>query len=252
MEITLDKLLKGKPTRINSRDFYSTEDYVKPFIDEMNKFTSTYRVEAIPPSQVTLDKDGEDTTYNRVLVQAIMPSQVDEYNEIYVLAYSLDIRKPVYKIYRAMFNNTTNAIVVFDPNWLVVNEIKPNDTFKMPIQNLMSLTSNFEVKLKKYKNEVLSTKENERYLRLGSWIEKCQFLVWQNDFGGKVKWSPTNVVKAYNNIYINTSSDYYVGDKDSSIINTYNSFAQLIADDKKDICNKFEKTMLINSLLNLK
>ena len=95
MEITLDKLLKGKPTRINSRDFYSTEDYVKPFIDEMNKFTSTYRVEAIPPSQVTLDKDGEDTTYNRVLVQAIMPSQVDEYNEIYVLAYSLDIRKPV-------------------------------------------------------------------------------------------------------------------------------------------------------------
>lgn len=57
----------------------------------------------------------------------------------------------------------------------------------MPIQSLMSLTSNFEVKLKKYKNEVLSTKENERYLRLGSWIEKCQFLVWQNDFGGKVK-----------------------------------------------------------------
>lgn len=76
--------------------------------------------------------------------------------------------------------------------------------------------------------------------------------MWQNDFGGKVKWSPTNVVKAYNNIYINISSDYYVGDKDSSIINTYSSFAQLIADDKKDICNKFEKTMLINSLLNLK
>lgn len=47
-------------------------------------------------------------------------------------------------------------------------------------------------------------------------------------------------------------SEYYVGDKDSTIMNTYNSFAKLIADDKKDICNKFEKTMLINSLLNLK
>ena len=46
--------------------------------------------------------------------------------------------------------------------------------------------------------------------------------------------------------------DSYVGDKDSSVINTYNSFAQLIADDKKDICNKFEKTMLINLLLGLK
>lgn len=116
----------------------------------------------------------------------------------------------------------------------------------------MSFTSDFEVKLKKYKNDTLSTKENDRYVRLGSWIEKCQFAVWQNDFGGKVKWSPTNAVKAYNNIYINTSSDYYVGDKDSSVINTYNSFAQLIADDKKDICNKFEKTMLINLLLGLK
>lgn len=252
MEVTLDKLLSGKSTRINSKDFLSTEDYVKPFIEEMSKFTSTYRIEAIPPSQVTTDKEGEDITYNRVLVQAIMPTQIDEYNEIYTLAYSLDIRRPIYKVYKAMFNNTTNSIIAFDPNWLVVNEIKPAETFTLPIQNLMSFTSDFEVKLKKYKNDTLFTKENDRYVRLGSWIEKCQFAVWQNDFGGKVKWSPTNVVKAYNNIYINTSSDYYVGDKDSSVINTYNSFAQLIADDKKDICNKFEKTMLINLLLGLK
>lgn len=252
MEVTLDKLLSGKATRINSKDFLSTEDYVKPFIEEMSKFTSTYRIEAIPPSQVTTDKEGEDITYNRVLVQAIMPTQIDEYNEIYTLAYSLDIRKPIYKVYRAMFNNTTNSIVVFDPNWLIVNEIKPTETFTLPITGLMGLTSDFEIKLKKYKNDTLSTKENDRYIRLGAWIEKCQFAVWQNDFGGKVKWSPTNVVKVYNNIYINTSSDYYVGDKDSSIINTYNSFAQLIADDKKDICNKFEKTMLINLLLGIK
>ena len=252
MEVTLDKLLSGKSTRINSKDFLSTEDYVKPFIEEMSKFTSTYRIEAIPPSQVTTDKEGEEITYNRVLVQAIMPTQIDEYNEIYTLAYSLDIRRPIYKVYKAMFNNTTNSIIAFDPNWLVVNEIKPAETFTLPIQNLMSFTCDFDFKLKKYINVTLSTKENDRYVRLGSWIEKCQFAVWQNDFGGKVKWSPTNVVKAYNNIYINTSSDYYVGDKDSSVINTYNSFAQLIADDKKDICNKFEKTMLINLLLGLK
>lgn len=50
MEVTLDKLLSGKSTRINSKDFLSTEDYVKPFIEEMSKFTSTYRIEAIPPS----------------------------------------------------------------------------------------------------------------------------------------------------------------------------------------------------------
>lgn len=44
MEVTLDKLLSGKATRINSKDFLSTEDYVKPFIEEMSKFTSTYRI----------------------------------------------------------------------------------------------------------------------------------------------------------------------------------------------------------------
>lgn len=50
----------------------------------------------------------------------------------------------------------------------------------------MSFTSDFEVKLKKYKNDTLSTKENDRYVRLGSWIEKCQFAVWQNDFGERL------------------------------------------------------------------
>ena len=36
MEVTLDKLLSGKSTRINSKDFLSTEDYVKPFIEGEN------------------------------------------------------------------------------------------------------------------------------------------------------------------------------------------------------------------------
>lgn len=251
MEITLEALLKGKSTKINDKDFLSTEDYVAPFIDLVSKFTSNYRIEAIPPSQVTLTKDVEDITFNRVLVQAVFPTLVDEFNEIYALAYSLDIRKPVYKVYRAMFNNQTGAIMTFDPSWLITKEIKPNETFSFPIKELGSLTSDFEIRLKKYKNNVLSTKENERYIRLGSWIEKCQFYMYQSEFGGKVKWSPANIIKVYNSIYIDNSSDYYVGDKDSTILNTYNAFAQIIAKDKKDICNKFEKTMLINTLLNL-
>lgn len=41
----------------------------------------------------------------------------------------------------------------------------------------MTLTSDFEIKLKSYKNNVFSTKEESRYYRLGSWIEKCQFEV---------------------------------------------------------------------------
>lgn len=116
MEITLEKLLQGKSTKINEKDFLSTKEYVEPFLEKMKQFTSNFRIEAISPNQITYNSDGEDITYNRVLVQAILPTQVDNYNEIYALAYSLDIRKPVYKIYRAMFENTTNITVVFDPN----------------------------------------------------------------------------------------------------------------------------------------
>lgn len=252
MEITLEQLLKGKSTRINDKDFLSTEEYISPFVDKMKNFTDSYRIEAISPNQITLDKEGEDITYNRVLVQAILPNKVDKYNEMYTLTYSLDIRKPVYKVYRALYDNQSNILIAFNPNWFLTKEIKTNETFELPLTSLMEATSDYEVKLKKYNNTVFSTKETDRYYRLGSWIEKCQFEIWRNEFGGKVKWSPANVVKAYNNIYINMDSEYYVGDKDSTIMNTYNSFAKLIADDKKDICNKFEKTMLINSLLNLK
>lgn len=252
MEVTLDVLLKGRSTRINDRDFLSTEDYVSPFIDKMSKFTDTYRIEAIPPNQVTFDNSEEYITYNKVLVQALMPSKIEEYNEIFALAYTIEGRKPVYKVYRAMFDNSTNQTIVFDPNWTIVREIKPGETFGFPIKDLMEYTSDFELRLKKYSTDTFSTKEDSRYNRLGYWIEKCQFETWQNEFGGKVKLSPTNVVKAYNSVYIDNSSDYYVGDKDSTIINTYKAFANIIANDKKDICNKFEKTMLINSLLGIR
>ena len=35
MEITIELLLKGKSTIIKDKEFLSTSDYVKPFLDEM-------------------------------------------------------------------------------------------------------------------------------------------------------------------------------------------------------------------------
>lgn len=175
MEITLEQLLKGKSTRINDKDFLSTEEYISPFVDKMKNSTDSYRIEAISPNQITLDKEGEDITYNRVLIQALLPNKVDKYNEMYALTYSLDIRKPVYKVYRALYDNQSNILIAFNPNWFLTKEIKTNETFELPLTSLMEATSDYEVKLKKYNNTVFSTKEADRYYRLGSWIEKCQF-----------------------------------------------------------------------------
>ena len=69
--------------------------------------------------------------------------------------------------------------------------------------------------------------------------------------GGKVKLSPSTVIDAYNGVYFDSSSKYYVGDEDSTVFNFYNAFTEIIKDDKKDIINKFEKTLLINSLFEL-
>lgn len=66
MEITLDLLLKGKPTVIKGKEFLPTKDYVEEFIKQMSKFTSNFIVNVTLPSQLTLTNKEEDITFNKV------------------------------------------------------------------------------------------------------------------------------------------------------------------------------------------
>ena len=155
-----------------------------------------------------------------------------------------------YKVYRGMLNRACTNLCVFDPSWMEVNEIKPGENFIYHITALMEKVSHFEATIKKMKNTVLSSDVEERHNRLGNWIEKC-VLEEYTGTGGKVKLSPSTVIDAYNGVYFDSSSKYYVGDEDSTVFNFYNAFTEIIKDDKKDIINKFEKTLLINSLFEL-
>ena len=116
------------------------------------------------------------------------------------------------------------------------------------VDNLLSLPNNFQNVFNKFATTVLSTKETNRYHRLGMFIEKCHFLNWKNDIGSKIKLSPASMIKAYNDVYIEQNSPFYVGDKDSTALNIYKAIANIIAADHKDISNKAEKTFLINML----
>ena len=73
MELTLEELYLGKPTIIKNKEFKSTKDYVAPFIDRMSKYTDDFRISVKLPDQMTTTKDNPDVTYNRVLIQAVMP-----------------------------------------------------------------------------------------------------------------------------------------------------------------------------------
>ena len=42
MEITLSRLLEGKPTIIKGKEYLATKEYVSPFIDEMSKYTDKF------------------------------------------------------------------------------------------------------------------------------------------------------------------------------------------------------------------
>lgn len=66
MEITLSKLLEGKPTIIKGKEYLATKEYVQAFVDTMSKFTDKFIVNVQEPSQVILTDDSRDTTYNRV------------------------------------------------------------------------------------------------------------------------------------------------------------------------------------------
>lgn len=66
MEITLSRLLEGKPTIIKGKEYLATKEYVNPFIDEMSKYTDKFIVHVQEPDQLLINDDNNDTTFNRV------------------------------------------------------------------------------------------------------------------------------------------------------------------------------------------
>ena len=131
-------------------------------------------------------------------------------------------------------------------------ELEPEKSFIYSISNLMKMTSDFESRIKKMKSTFLSPEVEDRQKLLGSMIEKSLLYEYSNQ-AGKVKLSPAMVVKAYENVYMNTDSPYYVKDtEECSVFNYYNAFTELIKDaTKKDLMTGYEKTLLVGQLFDL-
>ena len=255
MEITTQELLQGKSTIIKNKEFFPTKTYVEPFLDKMSAFTDDFKVQVKVPDQMTLTKDSTDLTFNRVLIEAKLPEShcIDNHDEVIGFLYGLDVRKPVVKIYRSMENRACTNMCVFDPQWLQVQELVPGDPINYnAIQNLMELTSNFKTTLESMKKTFVD--REDRKLHLGTWVDHV--LRDGEDYGyGKVKIATGAPIKAYQQLYINQDSEYYIPEgQEASLFDVYNSFTQILTDDKskgKDLMNNFEKTMIINRLLGV-
>lgn len=236
MEITLQKLLEGKATIIKGNEFLETKEYVQSFIDQMSKFTDKFIVNVQEPSQVIFTNDSRNTTYNKVWIQAIMPKQEEDLNEIYHFVYALDTRTPVYKIFRSY------GPCVFNTEWLTINKIEGETAPKYSLDNLMKYTNDVIPIVKKMKSTFLDS--DKRHSLLGELIEKSMLYEY-NNVGGKTKLSPSLVTKAYESVYMDSSSNFYVGDtEESNVWNYFSAFTDILKDDKKDI-NFFEKNHLV-------
>lgn len=251
-DITIHDLLRGKSTIIKNKEFYPTKTYVEPFLDRMGKLTDNFSVQVKIPDQITTVNKEADITYNRVLIQAILPEEycVDKHDEVIGFLYGLDVRKPVVKIYRGYLNQACTNLTVFNPNWINVQELIPGEPINFsPIKNLLENTSNFGTVIKRLKSTIIDREERKRYL--GEWVDHS--LRDTEDYGfGKVKIAVSTPIDAYKQLFIDTESEYYIPQGiDPSLYDIYNSFTQIITDDQKDLMNKFEKTMIINRLLSV-
>lgn len=247
MEITISKLLEGKCTVIKENEYLSTKEYVSPFIEVMKKFTTDFSVQVQLPSQLTITDSKEDITYNRVWVQALLKDNSYGYTETINLVYALDVRKPIYKIFKAYKDRKTGNLFAFNSQWINVYELKPNEEFvdfEPIVKHFLELTDDSSKRFENLEKNVVSSETEERQQFLGELIENSMLFEITNK-GGKVKIAPQMVLKAYQNVYMDSSSRNYISEEECTKLNYLDAFSSLITDDDKDIVNRFEKNLLV-------
>ena len=255
---TLDEVLQGKATRIKSKDYFKTSDYLNPFLDRMSKYTDNFSVQVKMPDQITLTEDGnvvtDDLTFNRVNGEAILPEEYafEGHTQVVGIVYGLDVLKPVAKLYSGAERSACTNLCVFSPNGLSVQEIAPESALDYsPIDRLINRTETISKTLKMLSETEFVASEMNINESLGRWIRNAMGMNFSNGYG-KTKIATSTILDAYKELFVDEDSDYYTGDEDCSMFNVYNAFTQQITNDlKKDCFTRYEKTLLIGRILGI-
>lgn len=258
MELTLKQALAGKSTSIKGKEYLSTAAYVEPFLERMSKYTDNFIFNGIQPDQITLTKDGdinlEDITWNRMWVQAVMPDEAgyDNHSRVVGMVYGLDVRKPIVKFYVGGLNRACCNLCVFSPSFLDVKELEPERAIDFRVvDRLLTQTDNVRTILEKLSNTEVEYDELKINESLGDWVRKTLNSSFTNQLS-KVKLATSSAIDAYKLLYEKEDSPYFVPKGEATdMFNVYNAWTQVITDDKKDIINKCEKTLLVGNILGI-
>lgn len=256
MDLSIDKLIEGKPLIIRNKQYLSTEQYITPFLERMSKFTSDFRIQVKRPDTLSLNKENLDLNdcYTRVLIQAVLPEElaIENHKEVIGLVYGLDVRKPVAKIYRGALNMACTNLCVFDPSFLNVQFINPEKGISYrPVELLMEQADDMKTMLDNLKNTEWEGNPQNIESNLGRWIRNAMNCEYNTDYG-TIKVGTDVVIKAYSSMFIDNESPYFIGEGNNvDMFTVYNAFTELISNDKgKDLMNKVEKTLLLRNILN--
>ena len=255
MELNVEQLLQGKATKIKDKEFYTTKAYVEPFLDRMSKYTDEFIINVKPADQISLTPSGEvnfeDIVYNRVWIQAVLPDEYayDNHKRVMSMLYAFDTRKPVVKMYTGALNMACLNLCVFNSDALNVAELEPQSAINFsPVNLLMGMTDTIKVTLEKLSKKTYL--RNDMFEELGMWIDRCITVKFNSGFG-TVKIAESAPIDVYKDLFYDDKSDYYVQGEEVDGFTVYNAFTDLITQDKKDLVNKFEKTLLVKQIMDI-
>ena len=257
MELTIDELLTGKSTLIKNKQFLSTKSYVEPFLEKLGNYTNDFRIQVKTLDQITTSGDNKDVTFNRVLIQAVLPQSYyfdDNHQQVVGMVYGLDVKNPVVKIYKGGLNMACTNLTVFSPEFLNVQELEPDTAINYKVVNqLMEQTDNLSVMLKKLKSTYIDAgSQEDREKHLGKWVDFTLRESYNANYG-KIKIASSMPIDVYKDLFIDSDSDYYTPNGiNPSLFNVYNTFTDIISNDKgKDLLSKVEKCILVSNMLGV-
>ena len=262
MQLTLNELLSGKATKIRGKDYFPTAAYVEPFLERAQRLTNEFRVQVQLPSQITYTADGnintEDITYNRVLIEAILPDEYkfndDPHRAVLGMVYGIDVRKPVVKFFKGQERMSCTNLCVFSPQLLSCQDLEAETAVDYkPFERIISQTDDTAAWMKKLIETEFDCGVQNVNESLGKWIRNCINYNFDNHYG-KAKLAVSTPIDAYKSLFEKDDSEYYAGidSGDISMYQVYNAFTQVLTDGmKKDPFNIFEKTLLLKDILDL-
>jgi hypothetical protein len=256
MQIELNDLLKGKATKIKNKEYFSTEQYITPFLDRMSKYTDEFLIQVKPADQISLTPEGdvnfEDIIYNRVNIEAVLPDEYcyEGHKQVVGFIYALDTRKPVVKEYMGGLRTACLNLCTFNASALNVQELIPETAIDYAfLDKCIDISNDMGEKLRQLSSMTFT--RQQMYNELGLQIDRCINFKLHNDFG-TVKLPESMPVEVYKDLFYDEKSDYYTEDNQVSGFNVYQAYTDIICNGKtRDLVNRFEKTLLVSRILGI-